>query len=503
VAVLINVFGVVHAAEPSAAQCEQISKLSLRNTTVTLAQEIAAGQLKDVNAVPAQLAAQLPTFCRVAATLKPSNDSDIKIEVWLPNNWNGRLESVGNGGLAGSISYSAMALALKGGFATASTDTGHTGTASSGDWALGHPEKLIDFAHRSEHEMTIAAKALIKNFYGHAQHHAYWNGCSEGGNQALREAQQYPRDYDGILAGAPANYMTHLQVGGLWISHAIHKDPASFISAKKLPAINQAVLEACDEIDGLKDNLVGDPRACAFDVAKLRCRGDETDECLTAPQLNGLAKVYAGARNPHTSEQIFPGYMPGSELEWNGWILGSDAPPKTLQHAIAENLSKYAIFGKTDWDWKTFDFDKDLQTADRVAGVTNTTNPDLNAFKQHGGKLLQYHGWYDPAISPLNSVNYFESVQKKMGDTKSFYRLFMIPGMAHCGGGPGASEFDRMNVIVNWVEDGKAPDTIVVSRNTNGAIRTRPLCPYPLAARYKGSGSADDAQNFACVNSAR
>jgi feruloyl esterase len=490
------------AQAQSSTSCEQLAKHSLKGASITLAQMIGAGELKDAS-IPGTLAAQLPAFCRVAATLKPSNDSDIKVEVWLPNNWNGRLQSVGNGGLAGSIVYGGMASALKEGYATASTDTGHTGSSFSGEWALNHPEKVVDFGHRAVHEMTVAAKSLIKNYYGKAQHHAYWNGCSEGGNQALHEAQRYPQDYDGILAGAPANYMTHLQAGGLWISHAIHKDPATFIAANKLPAINRAVLEACDDIDGLKDGIVADPRTCSFDLAALHCSGTESDQCLTSAQLNGLTKVYGGAKNPHSAEQVFPGYMMGSELEWSAWIAGVDTPPKNRQHAIAENLFKYMVFADADWDWRKFNFERDVAAADRAAGMTNSINPDLSAFKKHGGKLFSYHGWYDPAISPLNSINYFDSVQRTMGDTKNFYRLFMVPGMAHCGGGPGISDFDRMKLIVRWVEEKNAPDTIVASKTVNGATQTRPLCPYPQAAHYKGSGSSNDAQNFACVNPSR
>lgn len=481
--------------------CAELAKTSLQNATITSAQFVAAGQLQE--GVSATTAAQLPAFCRVAATLKPSFDSDIKIEVWLPEEWNGRLQGVGNGGLAGTISYGALATAVKDRYATVSTDTGHAGNGASGEWALDHPEKVVDFGHRAVHEMTVAAKAFIKRYYGKPQHHAYWNGCSEGGNQGLHEAQRYPADYDGIVAGAPANYMTHLQAGGMWISHAIHKDPKSFISAAKLPVLNKHALEACDDLDGLQDGIVADPSRCTLNLEPLLCRGAETDQCLTGPQLNGVNKVYGGAKSPHTGEQIFPGYSSGSELEWSSWIVGSDVPPKNRQHQIADNLFKYMVFNNAAWDWTTFDFDKDVIKADRVAGMTNSVNPDLSAFKKRGGKLFQYHGWYDPAISPLNSINYFQSVQKKMGDTKSFYRLFMVPGMAHCAGGPGAGDFDRMNVIVKWVEEGKGPDTIVATKKTADGMQSRLLCPHPLVAKYKGNGGGIDAQHFVCAETAR
>ncbi len=482
------------AAAQEAPNCERLSKLILPQATLASAQVVEAGQLQITN-VPSALAAQLPKFCRVVATLKPSTDSEIKIEVWMPTSgWNGRLQGVGNGGLAGSIAYLALATAVKDGYAAASTDTGHSGTPVSGEWALKRPEKILDFAHRAVHEMTVAAKAVIKSHYGRAQHHAYWNGCSEGGNQGLHEAQRYPQDYDGIVAGAPANYMTHLQTGGLWISHAIHKDPASFIAAGKLPAINQAVLSACDTLDGRKDGIVDDPRACTVAFSRLQCTGVETDQCLTAAQLDGLTKVYAGAKNPRTGKQIFPGYSPGSELEWGSWIVGTDAPPQNRQHLIADNLFKHMVFDKAEWDWRTFDFETDVALADQRASALNSINPDLRAFKQRGGKLFQYHGWYDPAIAPLNSINYFESVQKQLGDTKDFYRLFMLPGVAHCGGGPGAGDFDRMNTLVRWVEEHKAPATIVAKQANSGA--TRLLCPYPRVARYIGNG--DDAKSYAC-----
>ena len=494
-------------AQTDANTCERLGSLSFAKGAVTTAQVVAAGKFSQPEGRTSPLAHDLPAFCRVAATLKPTKDSDIKMEIWLPiDNWNGRLQSVGNGGLAGSISYAAMMAALASGYATASTDTGHTGTMSTASWALGHPEKIIDYGHRAVHEMTVAAKVVVKNYYGRAQHHAYWNGCSEGGAQALSEVQRYPNDYDGIIAGAPANYIVHLQTNGAWIANAIYKDPATFISPKKLPAINQAVLEACDDIDGVKDGLLEDPRVCAFDVSRLKCNGAETDKCLTVPQITGIKKIYSGAKNPHTGETLFPGHALGSELEWNNWIVsaGRDAngEPTHLQHLIQNDFFKYIAFGNPKWDWRTLDFDTDIAKVDKALGKQlNHIDPDLNAFKAHGGKLLQYHGWYDPAISPINSINYFESVQRTIKDTGDFYRLFMIPGMAHCGGGPGASDFDKMNIIVKWVEEGKAPASIVASRsNGDKVMRTHRLCPYPQTARYNDSGNTNDAANFSCVD---
>lgn len=481
-------------AEP--AKCESLAQLKVDHGEITAAQSVAAGPL----AVQGFMGVQkidVPAFCRVQATLRPTADSDIRIEVWLPaSGWNGRLEAVGNGGLAGSIGEQEMAGALKAGYATAGTDTGHKGSPVTGDWALGHPEKIVDFGWRAVHLMTVQAKALIEAYYGTPEKYAYWNGCSEGGGQGLSEAQRFPDDYDGILAGAPANYFVHLQIGGNWISQAIHEDPATMIAPAKLPAITAAVMAACDLQDGVKDGVLEDPRECQFDPEKLLCKGEETNSCLTAPQIAGLKKVYEGAKNPRTGEQIFPGYMRGGEAGWGFWIAGTQVPPTNAQHLIMVSGLANMVFDGPKWDWRTFDFDKDVAYADKkVGGAINQINPDLSGFKKHGGKLLQYHGWNDPAISPLNSVNYFESVQKKMGDTASFYRLFMIPGMEHCMGGPGASEFDHMQTIVKWVEDGVAPERIVAKKGE----RTHPLCAYPRVAKYKGSGNTDDAANYVCA----
>lgn len=482
-------------AEGAQATCESLAQFKIDHGEIDSAQAVPAGPFT-VNGFMGTRTINVPAFCRVLATLRPTSDSDIKIEVWLPaSGWNGKLEAVGNGGLAGTIVEEAMVGAVWAGYATAGTDTGHKGGPATGDWALGHPEKIVDFGWRAVHLMTVQAKGLIAAYYGTPAKYAYWNGCSEGGGQGLSEAQRFPEDYDGILAGAPANYFVHLQIGGNWISQAIHEDPATMIAPAKLPAITAAVLADCDTLDGVKDGVLEDPRQCHFNPETLLCKGVENDSCLTAPQIAGLKKVYDGAKNPRTGEQIFPGYMRGGETGWGFWIAGTQVPPRNAQHGIMVSGLANLVFGPK-WDWRTFDFDKDVTYADKKAGAEiNQINPDLSAFKKHGGKLLQYHGWNDPAISPLNSVNYFDSVQAKMGDTASFYRLFMVPGTEHCGGGPGASNFDHMQVIVKWVENGIAPDQIVASRPG----RTHLLCAYPKVAKYSGKGSTDDATNYTCA----
>jgi feruloyl esterase len=502
-----------NAQDDATAACAKLTDLEISGATVTLAHQTPAGTFNPRALSPAAASAanatapqasgpqlKVPEFCRVAATLKPSRDSQIRIEVWLPSaaSWNGRFQGVGNGGLAGSIMYAPLAEAVSAGYATASTDTGHTGSASSGEWALGHPEKVVDFGYRAIHEMTVAAKIVVDAYYGRRARFSYWNGCSEGGNQALGSVQRFAQDYDGVLAGAPANYMTRLQTAGNWISHAIHKDPATFVPADKLPALNRAVLAACDAKDGVADGVLNDPRACDFDIAQLRCAAGDSAECLSDAQIQGLRKVYAGPRDARTGKQLFPGHMLGSELDWATWIAGAATPPNNLQHLVQDGFFKYLVFEDPKWDWRTFDFGKDVELADRKIGhAVNQIAPDLSAFRKRGGKLIQYHGWYDPAIAPGNSIDYFESVRGKLGDTSDFYRLFMIPGMNHCRGGPGAVDFDKMAVITRWVEEGVAPDAIVAASIKRDF--TRPLCSYPKTAKYQGGGDTTDAANFICA----
>lgn len=309
-------------AGAAASRCESLAQLKVDHGEITSAQSQPAGPFT-VHGFMGAREMPLPAFCRVMATLRPTPDSEIKIEVWLPaTSWNGRLESVGNGGLAGSIGEAAMARALLAGYSTAGTDTGHKGGPATGNWALGHPEKIVDFGWRAVHLMTAEAKALIAAYYGEPAKYSYWNGCSEGGGQALSEAQRFPDDYDGIVAGAPANYFVHLQIGGNWISQAIHKDPATMIAPAKLPGITAAVMADCDTLDGVKDGVLEDPRRCHFAPEKLLCSGEESNSCLTTPQIAGLKKVYDGAKNPRTGEQIFPGEMRGGEA---GWEFGSQA----------------------------------------------------------------------------------------------------------------------------------------------------------------------------------
>ena len=507
VSMILLVAWLFSLTEASAASCESLRSLALENSTITLAESVGAGEFvwpgNGGNERQRALMKQLPPFCRVAATLKPSSDSDIKIEVWMPTSgWNGKFMGVGNGGFNGAIQYNAMARALQRGYATSSTDTGHSSGADDASWALGHPEKQIDFGYRAVHEMTVKAKSIIGAFNSMAPRLSYWNGCSSGGKQGLKEAQSFPDDYNGIIAGAPANYWTHLAGYIASIGQVVRKDAASEIPQSKYSLIHDAVLNQCDLQDKVKDDLLEDPRQCKFDPAVLQCKSSDAATCLTAAQVNSLKQVYAPARNPRTGQEIYPGLSVGGEL---GWAM----LPQPF--ATSESHYKYVVHQDPNWDFHTFDLDKDIAKADAIdseVGHFNAINPDLSAFKQHGGKLIQFHGWNDQEISPQNSINYYETVMKRFSNqsqVSDFYRLFMVPGMMHCQGGVGATDqFDRITALEEWVEKGKAPDRIVASHVSNGVTdRTRPLCPYPQIASWKGSGSTDDHNNFQCVDSKR
>lgn len=497
--------GVFGPAPIRAASCEKLKNLALADTTITLAQSVPAGALtlppdalppRPSEAEADQSFKDLAAFCRVAATVKPTVDSEIKIEIWMPSSgWNGKFLGVGNGAWAGTITYSALAQSLRKGFATASTDTGHRGTAFDASFAFGHPEKLIDFGYRSVHLMTVDAKAIIAAFYGTHPHFSYWSGCSTGGKQGLTEAQRFPNDYDGIIEGDPANFFTHLMFGSIWPAIVTLKNHASYIPPIKYPIIDRAVIKACDALDGVVDSIVNDPTRCHFDPKTLECEGSDGPECLTVSQVEAVQRIYTGAQNPRTGQQVFPGLEPGSAID-----------QATKLNSIPVSFFQYVLFKNPDWKWQTLNFDTDVALADRVAGsILDAVDPNLRAFKAHGGKLIMYHGWSDPIIAPLNSVNYYKSVVAAMGgvaETEDFARLFMIPGMGHCRGGLGPVVFDKVGVLEQWVQGGVAPDKIIASHLTNGVVdMTRPLCPYPKVAQWKGAGSTNDAANFACVNS--
>jgi feruloyl esterase len=476
-------------APASAASCRRLASLALPSAHIDVTQHVAAGAFVPP-AGRVDPYRTLPEFCRVSVTLTPSSDSDIKAEVWLPlAGWNGKLQVVGNGGWAGTISYSAMADAVRAGYAAASTDTGHS--TQGGAFVLGHPEKLVDFSWRSEHEATVKAKAVVEAFYGTAARRSYWNGCSTGGRQGLKEAQMFPDDFDGIIAGAPGNRTAQ----PMWVALNAMKEPASRIPPAKFPMIHRAALAACDSADGLKDGLISDPESCHFDPIKLLCQEGDKPDCLTGAQVDAAQAIYTAPRDPATGDPLFGALAPSSELGW-AVMAGTEPYEPTLDQL------KYVVFADPNWDWRSYDVVRDNERYERPEYlIMNATDPDLGKFVQHGGKLLIYHGWADPNVSPYNTVQYFKAVQQTMGPAKTdnSVRLFMVPGMGHCSGGEGPNTFDKVGPLDRWVEQGVAPDSIVAIHNTAGkADRSRPLCPYPQQAKYQGSGSIDDAANFTC-----
>jgi feruloyl esterase len=484
------------SAAPAFAQsrpdCERLQGRPVANGVVTHAEMVTGTFTPPGSASPNAAFNSLPAFCRVALTLTPTTDSDITTEVWLPmSNWNRRLQSVGNGAWAGVIPYPAMAAAVSAGYATAGTDTGHAGNTAS--FVPGHPERLVDYGYRAIHEMTVAAKSIISAFYGNGPQYSYWNGCSTGGRQGLMEAQRYPGDYDGIIAGAPVNARVHQMIWELWVAQAVHKDAASYIPPAKYRLLNDAALAKCDATDGARDGLITAPDRCRLDPSTLQCKAGDEASCLTLPQVRAAKQIYSPAKNPRTGREIFPALQPGSELGW-----AALAGPDPVREAV--EFFQYVVANDPKWDFRTLDFDRDVARAEKVASeVIDATNPNLSPFFARGGKVLMYHGWNDQLVAPLNSVNYYQAVVKASKNAADSIRLFMMPGVTHCRGGVGPDSFDRMGVIERWVEKGEAPRQIVAEHLTNGAVdRRRPLCSYPQVASYKGSGSLDDAANFTC-----
>jgi feruloyl esterase len=486
-------------AQAAGASCESLATLALTNATVTSATLVSEGSFTPPGGAgrgnAAQQYAKLPSFCRVAVTAKPSSDSDVKIEVWMPSSgWNGKFQAVGNGGWAGTISYTALAAAVAGGYASASTDTGHSTPGSS--FAMAHPEKLVDFSYRAVHEMTVQAKAAIGAFYGNAPRLSLWNGCSTGGRQGVTEAARYPADFNAVVAGATPVTTPHLHGTRLQLSRMVHRSADSYIPPEKYPAIHEAALQACDAIDGVRDGVIDSPNRCTFDPVVLACKGADGATCLTPAQVETARAIYAPVTDPKTGVTLsFPLLHPGSELVW-----GTMAGPEPF--AIAVEAFRYVVFKNPSWDYHDFNASADIELLDSRASVLNLPSANLKPFFDRGGKLLMYHGWADQQVAPLNSVTYFDAVTTATGQSvagKSI-ALYLVPGMGHCQGGAGTDTFDKVAAMEQWVASGRAPAQIVASHLTAGKVdRTRPLCPYPQVAKYKGTGSTDEAANFTCA----
>ena len=504
--------------------CEKLKDLTLADTTITGSESVAGCPFK----LPPGLipSVEMPAFCRVRAEIKPTADSLIKMEVWMPaEGWNGKFEQVGNGGLAGSINQLSLAMALKRGFATAGTDDGHEGAGTDGAWALGHPEKVKDFGYRAVHETSEKSKKIIAAFYQKPASFAYFNGCSEGGREAMMAAQRYPEDFNGILAGAPALYWTKLMMAFAWNAQAF-SDPASFINEPKRLAVENAALAVCGRQNNVTDKFIKDPLQCHFDPVVLLCKEGDGDNCLTQKQVDALKNVYAGPKDS-SGKQLSAGYEPGAEAEpglpgisYQSYILGP-GPGATLDAIFSGSFYSSFVFEDPKWKVGQFNFDKDVaKTEAKVGGILNAGNPDLRAFRSHGGKLLVYHGWNDGSPPPLHSVEYYQRVAEKMGGvekTREFYRLFMVPGMMHCGSGPGPNLFgnvmdlrpiadpqhDIFMALQSWVEKGVAPEHIVATKYveddpSKGKAMSRPVCAYPQQAKWDGKGNVAEAGSWVC-----
>jgi feruloyl esterase len=476
--------------------CDRLTSLVLPAATVTRAETVQAGAFIPPGAKGEGAPfAELPAFCRVAATLTPSSDSDIKIEVWLPQTgWNGKYMAVGNGAFMGSIPYPAMRAALARGYATSGTDTGHTGGGAR--WALGHPEKLVDYGWRAVHAMTTASKRIVSSHYDRAPRFSYWNGCSAGGRQGTKAAQRFPDDFDGIIAGAPGLDWTSRAARAVHVEKALSAHEGARLTQTHRQLLHTAVDNACDALDGVKDGVIENPERCTFDPAVLACKDSTASGCLTNAQVETARLIYSSPVNPKTRRPI-AGLVPGSELGWTdlGWTNSA--------RDTGLDQFRFLVFGDPSWTIQQFNFDADVVRAEEADRDTiNALDPNLKPFFDSGGKLIQYHGWADPQISPLNATQYYSRVVETLGGASKVhgsYRLFMVPGMAHCGGGEGPNSFDMVSALEQWVEHGRAPDRIVASRATKGVVeRTRPLCPYPQVAVYKGTGSTDEAANFVC-----
>ncbi len=477
---------------PQQAPCQDLASLGLPATTITDAEIVAAGPYVTQGRGGPQEGPMLPAHCRIAAELAPSPDSHIEMELWMPagNDWNGKFLAVGNGGWAGSISFAAMAGGLAEGYAVASNDTGHEG--GTGSFALGHPEKLVDFAYRAMHEMAVQSKSLIEAYYSQPANLSYYQGCSTGGRQGVMAAQRYPEDFDAIVAGAPANPHTYLHAGDMRRDLYVLSDEANLVPREKLAMVQESVINACDALDGVTDGLLLDPRMCSFDVSSLTCTGAETDACLTPAQAGTIRFSYTDALRSN-GDLIFPGFVMGGE---QSWVHTNISEPPSL---IIDTF-RYVGREDPDWDWREFDLDEDLALAMEKGGYINALSRDLSEFRDRGGKLILYHGWNDQLIQPENTVNYYTEVLDTMGqDQDDWMRLFMVPAMNHCRGGYGPNQIDWLSNLERWRESDEAPDSVMASRVRGNTIdMTRPVCAYPEVATYTGVGSTNDAANFSC-----
>jgi feruloyl esterase len=486
----------VGASTPAPMACESLARMAVDHGRVVSADAVPAGAFLPPNSTSATASAvfaSVPAFCRVRVNLRPSSDSDINVEVWLPQTgWNHKLHASGNGGLGGAFPYPAMAASVKAGYAATGTDTGHVG--DNADFAVGHPEKLVDFAYRAIHEMTDTAKAVVTAHYDARPTRAYFTSCSTGGRQALIEAQRYPDDFDAIAAGDPSWDQMRLYAARVWLNTYVNRTPAAVIPASKYPVIHAAVLDRCDGADGVKDGVIENPATCSFDASILTCRGEDRADCLTKQQVETASAMLRPIRDPKSGAVLHPGrYYPGSELGWAG--VGGPRPSGESHEGMRK------IVFTPEWDYHSIDVPGDVERAVKAdKGLLYGGDPDLSPFFRRGGKLLMYHGWADPLVSPDTSLIMFSRINETVGAAAAnSLALFMVPGMSHCQGGPGTDVFDKVAALDQWVDSGKKPQSLEAAHLTAGVVdRTRPLCAYPMTAHYIGTGSTDDARSFEC-----
>ncbi|MCP5433450.1 MAG: tannase/feruloyl esterase family alpha/beta hydrolase [Alphaproteobacteria bacterium] len=480
-AVAAAAFGPARAAEP----CDRLRDLALPDVRIAAAEEIAAP-------VP---------HCKATGVI----GREINFAVWLPDVWNGKFMMGGGGGYVGSVQNQAnIQGALLKGYATAGTDTGHTSTGVDASWALGNLERIVNYAHAAVHRVGETAKAVARAHYGKPASRAYFAGCSTGGRQALISAQRYPEDFDAIIAGAPVLDFTGTMAGAINFTKTLYPHPDKAAGPALSPgdraALKAAILNACDAEDGLADGILNDPRACRFDPKALACSGANRDGCLSAEELAGVRAIYDG---PRTSKgRLYYGYPMGGEDEpggWDRWIVGSkDAVGPGLPsigYGIAASFMRNFVFRDPNWTYETYDLETFAADTELMAATLNATDTDLSAFRARGGKLLLYHGWSDSALTANATVGYVEGVYARDPKAREDVRLFLLPGVLHCMGGPGPDRVDFIEALERWDETGAAPDTLTASFRAGGGGRT--LCAYPQKAAFQG-GDPRDPASFVC-----
>jgi feruloyl esterase len=525
----IVALGGLSCANAAPADCGSLNHIQLPDAQITEARAVAPGAFTPADqATPVAIFHDLPAFCRVAGVIRPTPDSQIGFEVWLPDQWNGRYLQAGNGGFAGSINYVGLVPGIANGFAVASTDDGHVDAGTSAKWALGHPEKLIDFGYRAVHLTNVISKRVVQAYYGHDASHTYFSGCSDGGREGLMEAQRFSDDFEGYLVGAAGSDFTGVMTYLLNLGQ-ISSSVEEPLSLTQIESVQRAALASCDAQDGVTDGVIENPLECRFNPAVLQCKNISDGKCLSGAQVKAVTRIYEGAKGRTGQAPVAPGFQLALGNEVDQWPMLIGPVPKGMDHTepvgelFGNNFWPLIVYGDAKLDFRKLDIVRAAGDArERTGMLLNAVDPNLAAVRAAGKKIIQYHGWADGVVPAAYSTSYYGAVEKYLGgNNRDFYRLFMAPGVQHCGGGPGPNAFgmssdprsvrsfdpDRhlLAALVRWVEKGVAPERIVATKYQDddaakGVVRTRPLCVWPKVARWSGKGSTDDAQNFTCAN---